>query len=52
MDEVPEIDHGDDPEPDRGRASSGEAMPLVDGDAIAAEFERFLRGERDEPDAG
>ncbi|GAA3518831.1 PAC2 family protein [Dietzia aurantiaca] len=52
MDEENEIDHGDDPEPDRGRASSGEAMPLVDGDAIAAEFERFLRGDRDEPDAG
>lgn len=52
MDEEAGIDHGDDPEPDRGRASSGEAMPLVDGDAIAAEFERFLRGDRDEPDAG
>ena len=52
MDEENEIDHGDDPEPDRGRASSGEAMPIVDGDAIAAEFERFLRGDRDEPDAG
>ncbi|MGX1766788.1 PAC2 family protein [Dietzia sp. NPDC055343] len=52
MDEENEIDHGDDPEPDRGRASSGEAMPLVDGDAIAAEFERFLRGDRDEPEAG
>ena len=52
MDEENEIDHGDDLEPDRGRASSGEAMPLVDGDAIAAEFERFLRGDRDEPDAG
>lgn len=52
FDEERGIDHGDDPEPDRGRASSGEAMPLVDGDAIAAEFERFLRGDRDEPDAG
>lgn len=52
VDEEIGIDHGDDPEPDRGRASSGEAMPLVDGDAIAAEFERFLRGDRDEPDAG
>ncbi len=52
LDEERGIDHGDDPEPDRGRASSGEAMPLVDGDAIAAEFERFLRGDRDEPDAG
>ena len=52
VDEEAGIDHGDDPEPDRGRASSGEAMPLVDGDAIAAEFERFLRGDRDEPDAG
>ena len=49
MDEENEIEHGDDPEPDRGRASSGEAMPLVDGDAIAAEFERFLRGDRDDP---
>ena len=52
VDEEAGIDHGDDPEPDRGIASSGEAMPLVDGDAIAAEFERFLRGDRDEPDAG
>lgn len=51
MDEERVIDHGDDPEPDRGRASIGEAMPLVDGDAIAAEFERFLRGDRDEPGA-
>jgi len=34
-----------DPEPDRGLASRGETMPLVDGDAIAAEFERFLRGD-------
>lgn len=51
MDEEAGIDHGDDPEPDRGRASSGEAMPLVDGDAIAAEFERFLRGGRDETDS-
>ena len=52
LDEEAGIDHGDDPEPDRGRASSGEAMPLVDGDAIAAEFERFLRGDRGEPDPG
>lgn len=36
---------GIDPEPDRGRAADGEAMPLVDGDAIAAEFEKFLRGD-------
>ena len=52
VDEEIGIDHGDDPEPDRGRASSGEAMPLVDGDAIAAEFERFLRGDRDDPTSG
>ncbi|GAA1722843.1 MULTISPECIES: PAC2 family protein [Dietzia] len=52
MDEDSGVTPGVDPEPDRGRASGGEAMPLVDGDAIAAEFERFLRGERDEPDAG
>ena len=43
---------GVDPEPDRGRASDGDAMPLVDGEAIAAEFERFLRGDRGEPDSG
>src|SRR5699024_3107382 len=41
-------DIGVDPEPDRGRASDGETMPLVDGDAIAAEFEKFLRGDRGE----
>lgn len=52
MDEENGITVGVDPEPDRGRASDGEAMPLVDGEAIAAEFERFLRGDRGEPDAG
>src|SRR5699024_12379081 len=41
-------DIGVDPEPDRGRASAGETMPPVDGDAIAAEFEKFLRGDRGE----
>ena len=41
---------GIDPEPDRGRASDGDAMPLVDGEAIAAEFERFLRGRHEDPD--
>lgn len=51
MDEESGVDHVD-PEPDRGRAADGDAMPLIDGDAIAAEFERFLRGDRDEPDAG
>lgn len=50
MDEDSGITLGLDPEPDRGRASGGEAMPLVDGDAIAAEFERFLRGDGDDPD--
>ena len=52
LDEESGVTPGVDPEPDRGRASGGEAMPLVDGEAIAAEFERFLRGDRDEPDAG
>lgn len=40
-----QVDPGVDPEPDRGRAADGDAMPLVDGDAIAAEFEKFLRGD-------
>ncbi|MBB1030447.1 PAC2 family protein [Dietzia sp. SLG310A2-38A2] len=52
MDEENGVGAGVDPEPDRGRAADGETMPLVDGESIAAEFERFLRGERDEPDAG
>lgn len=43
---------GVDPEPDRGRAADGDAMPLVDGDAIAAEFEKFLRGDRGDQDGG
>lgn len=50
MDDDSSTDPGEDPEPDRGRASDGDAMPLVDGDAIAAEFEKFLRGDRGDLD--
>ncbi len=50
MDDGSGVAPGIDPEPDRGRAGGGDAMPLVDGDAIAAEFEKFLRDHTDEPD--
>ena len=33
-----------DPEPDRGIVAGPGEMPLVDGDSLAAEFERYLRG--------
>ncbi|MDV8000214.1 PAC2 family protein [Rhodococcus sp. IEGM 1408] len=52
MDEENGVGVGIDPEPDRDRAADGDEMPLVDGESIAAEFERFLQGYHDEPDAG
>lgn len=52
MDEDDGAGVGVDPEPDRDRASDGDEMPLVDGDSIAAEFERFLQGYHDEPESG
>ena len=36
---------GRDPEPDRATAADAEAMRMIDGDAIAEEFERYLRGD-------
>lgn len=36
---------GPDPEPDRATAADAEALRMVDGDAIAEEFERYLRGD-------
>ncbi len=52
MDDENGVGVGVDPEPDRDRVSDGDEMPLVDGESIAAEFERFLQGYHDEPESG